>query len=180
MPVVRRAVREVFVNTALFPEMTRTATISPCQKYRYSLRRAWQEGSRIACFIMLNPSTADARQDDPTIRRCIGFSQDWHMDALEVVNLFAWRATDPQSLKVCPSPEGPMNNDYILQAAWRATTIIVAWGSNPYAQSRRLAVSALLKRFPLFCVGTNRDGNPKHPLYAKPVEHPLLWRGAML
>src|SRR4026208_2484913 len=60
--------------------MTRAATISACTRYRYSLRRTWAEGCAIVCFIMLNPSTADADIDDPTIRRCIGFGKSWNFD----------------------------------------------------------------------------------------------------
>ena len=158
---------------------TRTATLSPCTRYRYSLRRTWQEGGRIVCFIMLNPSTADAEIDDPTIRRCIGFGKLWHFDALEVVNLFAWRATKPVALLSASDPVGPDNDAAIEQAAHRAELIVCAWGADPYAVDRARPVLALLKKYPLFCVGTTKTCRPKHPLYAPYIEQPVLWRGAL-
>src|SRR5689334_10494992 len=108
--------------------MERAAMLSPDSNYRYSLRRTWREGSRIVCFIMLNPSTADADLDDPTIRRCIGFAKSWNYDALEVVNLFAWRATKPSVLASIDDPEGLENDGSILKAAARAEMIVCAWG----------------------------------------------------
>lgn len=158
----------------------RSATISPCGKYRYSLRRVWADENRIACFVMLNPSTADAEIDDPTIRRCIGFAKAWHFDALEVVNLFAWRSTDPAALQLSPDAIGPENDAYIEQAADRAALVVCAWGADPFAKTQALALSAMLKRRVLYCVGKNQDGSPKHPLYARSIDQPLLWRGALL
>ena len=82
------------------PEITLSeAVISQDERHRYSLTRRWGDGPRVCCWIMLNPSTADATTDDPTIRRCIGFTHDWGYDALTVVNLYAWRATDPADLR---------------------------------------------------------------------------------
>ena len=111
-------------------ELTRAATISACTKYRYSLRRTWQEGGRVVCFIMLNPSTADADIDDPTIRRCVGFGKSWGYDALEVVNLFAWRETEPKFLITPSDPIGPDNDGAILEASGRAELVVCAWGSH--------------------------------------------------
>ena len=82
------------------PEITLSeAVISQDERHRYSLTRRWGDGPRVCCWIMLNPSTADATTDDPTIRRCIGFTHAWGYDALTVVNLYAWRATDPADLR---------------------------------------------------------------------------------
>lgn len=81
--------------------MERAAEFSGCGRYRYSLRRRWADGGPPACWIMLNPSTADAEKDAPTIRRCIGFSKAWGHNALVVVNLFALRSTDPTALRTC-------------------------------------------------------------------------------
>ena len=82
------------------PEITLSeAVISQDERHRYSLTRRWGNGPRVCCWIMLNPSTADATTDDPTIRRCVRFTQAWGYDALTVVNLYAWRATDPADLR---------------------------------------------------------------------------------
>ena len=82
------------------PEITLSeAVISQDERHRYSLTRRWGYGPAVCCWIMLNPSTADATTDDPTIRRCLRFTQGWGYDALTVVNLYAWRATDPADLR---------------------------------------------------------------------------------
>ena len=70
--------------------MDMKAQLSDCQKYRYALWRRWGEGSQVV-FVMLNPATADAAKDDPTIRRCIGFARAWEFGSLAVGNLFAFR-----------------------------------------------------------------------------------------
>lgn len=160
-------------------DVQRAATLSSCSMYRYSLRRTWQEGARTVCFIMLNPSTADAEIDDPTIRRCIGFGQSWNFDALEVVNLFALRATKPVALLAASDPIGPENDEAIVLAASRAEQIICAWGAEPLAVDRTLPVFAMLKRYPLYCVGVTKSCRPKHPLYVRGDQRPILWRGAL-
>jgi hypothetical protein len=114
---------------------------------------------------MLNPSTADAERDDPTIRRCIGFSQAWGFGSAEIVNLFALRATDPGVLRVHADPVGPETDDHILSAAARAEVVIAAWGAFGFATSRAEHVLSLLSNKRLHCLGRTRSGAPRHPLY---------------
>ena len=78
--------------------MEKGATFSRCGRYRYSLWRRWEEDAPYVLWICLNPSTADAEEDDPTLRRCMGFAQDWGYGASYTANLFAWRATKPQDM----------------------------------------------------------------------------------
>ena len=83
------------MNT-LFPDLPiggieRSADLSPCGNYRYSLRRLWDEKRPGVLWVMLNPSTADANADDPTVRRCMGYARSWGCGSIEVVNLCAWR-----------------------------------------------------------------------------------------
>lgn len=158
----------------------KAATISPCTCYRYSLRRTWQPGGRVVCFIMLNPSTADAEEDDPTIRRCIGFGKSWNFDALEVVNVFAYRTTNPSVLAMVTDPEGPENDAAIQQAAGRAEMVVCAWGAHEMGAGRAMQISAMLKKRPLYCLGMTKTVRPKHPLYVSGDQQPILWRGALL
>lgn len=117
------------------PLRTGLATLSPCGKHRYTLTRhrgpAFQ-GPRVV-FVMLNPSTADASIDDPTIRRCSGFADRLGFDRLDVVNLFSWRATSPVDLLFAPAPEGdPENMRVILRVCGGAAMVVAAWGG-PYS-----------------------------------------------
>jgi hypothetical protein len=145
----------------------RGAVISPCGAYRYELTRRWADGDDIVTWIMLNPSTADADYDDPTIRRCIDFSIRWGCSGLIVQNLFALRATDPRALAQHPDPVGPDNDTYLAKAA--TGTTIAAWGvsgGHP-AHTRADAVLELLRThgtWPM-CVGLTQGGAPRHPLY---------------
>lgn len=118
---------------------------------------------------MLNPSTADAFNDDPTIRRCISFAEREGCTDLTVVNLFALRSTDPKKLIKHPDPVGPLNNQRIKEMIERHKSfgvIVAAWGANKFAQER----GELVKLFwspDILCLGKNKDGSPKHPLYVK-------------
>jgi hypothetical protein len=159
----------------LFGSQPGWADLSPCGTYRYLLGRRIGEGQRTALFVMLNPSTADASEDDPTIRRCIGFARREGCGVLEVVNLFAYRATDPATLRATLDPIGPANDHFLGQAVERASLVVVAWGVVPRRPVRRAwevggAINDNLlahgRRGP-FCLGTTANGAPRHPLYVK-------------
>lgn len=146
--------------------MRRGAHISPCGRYRYTLWRSWCEG--IAGYgslvvIGLNPSTADASNDDPTIRRCVGFARTLGCDSLVMLNLFAYRATNPKDMLAASDPVGDECDRYLkIYAMLPTTTVVAAWGAN--APHERAADVAAM--FPaLQCWGKNKDGSPKHPLY---------------
>lgn len=152
------------------------AVFSPDRVYRYRLSRRWGEGKPV-CFVLLNPSTADETQDDPTIRRCIGYAKDWGIGALEIVNLFALRSTDPRALYRHLHPEGsPENDEHILQAAYESELVVVAWGSHGRLNGRSSVIAPALKRVaPTFCLTTLKDGQPGHPLYLPKSAEPRLW-----
>ncbi len=144
------------------------ADFSPCRKYRYTLRRAWG----VSCasqvmFVMLNPSTADEVQDDPTIRRCIGFAKSWGFQRLVVCNLFAWRSTDPMALRTVADPIGKDNDDFIADCAAESEIIICAWGVHGSLHGRGPSVEQYLSGLdqPTYHLGRTKDGSPKHPLY---------------
>ncbi len=150
------------------------AVISPCGTYRYVLTRKIPSVLRWvkpALFIMLNPSTADAVQDDPTIRRCISFAEREGCTQLRVVNLFALRATDPRELATHEDPIGPENDSFlrseILVSNAVGGLIVAAWGANKFAKDRACSVVDNFHQLPLMCLGNTKDGSPRHPLYVK-------------
>lgn len=153
----------------------KNASISPCGTYRYTLTRRWDRGESLI-FVMLNPSTADAETDDPTIRRCVGFARREGFAALTVVNLYAYRATDPKALLTCGDAVGPDNDRvlslFLLRPWMVGLPAVCAWGAN--AKPDR--VRAFLDKHDkgnLVCLGTTKTGAPKHPLYI-PADQPLV------
>lgn len=152
-----------------------SAVLSEDGAYRYRLSRVWAEGSRCT-FIMLNPSTADAQIDDATIRRCIGYAKTWGHGALDVVNLFALRSTDPEGLYGHADPIGPENDQHLIDVARAATTIVVAWGAHGGHLGRDVAVLDLLRRYASvapMALAFTADGKPRHPLYLRADLQPV-------
>lgn len=158
--------------TAAEPAVTergvrRTARVSDDGVYRYHLGRYWSGGDGILLFVALNPSRADGLVDDPTIRRCMRFAADGGFAGLEVVNLYAFRATDPRELAARGYPVGPENDIAIAGAVVHAREICVAWGVVPAAEARVQQVMPVLRwrdRTPQ-CLRITRSGWPGHPLY---------------
>jgi hypothetical protein len=135
--------------------------------YRYSLTRAWHgAGLRKLVFLMLNPSIADAFKVDNTVRRCMIWAQKWKFGILEVVNIFAFRATKPAAMKKAADPIGPLNDFFIAEACRTADLVVAAWGAHGAFQNRgRQVAGLLLKGVSLTTLVTIEDGHPKHPLY---------------
>lgn len=153
------------------------AWISDDGLYRYRLWRNWDETRPPMAFVMLNPSTADATADDPTIRRCIGFARREGCGGLQVVNLYALRATRPVHLLDHPDPEGPENC-----AAWAETlyeepapVVVAAWGAGGgmvgLPESKALRGASANWR----CLGTTKTGEPRHPLYVRGDQELVPW-----
>ena len=155
--------------------MIRRAQMDSTGTYRYSLLREWGEGGRVL-FVMLNPSTADAEQDDPTIRRCMRFASDAGLGGMSVVNLFALRATDPKELIGASDPVGPMNNQILIYEAAVCDMVVVAWGGEAHGHHRIREVLRLLRPRTLRCLGTTSRGAPRHPLYVPGVRQFEEWR----
>lgn len=149
--------------------LERDAVLSECGRYRYLLRRTWDHGKPRALFIMLNPSTADAEIDDPTIRSCMRLSRGLGYGSFEVVNVFALRATDPDELLTAVDPCGPKNEWHVEAAIGRCDIPIYAWGAWPPAEAASVYIrNAVRSRRPAaFCFGRTKSGAPKHPLYIK-------------
>ena len=151
------------------------ATFSPDRLYRYTLQRRVSLDPGICAFCMLNPSTADEEQDDPTIRRCMGFARAWGYGTLLVVNLFALRATDPRALKEAIYPVGPNNNQAIRDAVGRADRFVMAWGNGGtlYGRADTVRVLINLSQHVVYDLGTTKAGEPRHPLYIPKSQAPV-------
>ncbi|GCE32105.1 hypothetical protein KDA_75890 [Dictyobacter alpinus] len=139
-------------------------------QYRYWLRRWWGSGQETLLWVLLNPSWANAQENDATLNRLIGYSVREGYTHLEVVNLFALRNSDPRALLVAEDPKGMDNDLHIVEASRRAHRIIVAWGNAPFRPRDRFStrdreVLNLLYPRPLWCFGTTQKGGPLHPLY---------------
>ena len=167
---------------ALFDVPSSYARLSDCGTYRYTLGRRWTHdlSAGAAVFVMLNPSTADAEQDDPTIRRCIGFAKALGCGGLHVVNLYAYRATKPADLWKAADPIGP-ENDEVLRETFKAAAredrpVIAAWGANA-APLRAQFVGALARAAgsTLTALGLTKDGAPRHPLYLRSDARPIAF-----
>jgi hypothetical protein len=145
------------------------ATFDPTGTYRYHLWREWDRSLPAVTFVMLNPSTAGAECDDPTLRRCLGFARSWGYGRLEVLNLFAYCTTSPSGLLSAADPEGPENRKW-LKGLSRSRAVVAAWGNVVPRLVRQFPVG---KHPPMRCLGTTALGQPRHPLYV-PADQPLV------
>jgi hypothetical protein len=143
--------------------------------HRYLLTRRWGQGGVTATFVMLNPSTATAREDDPTIRRCVGFARREGCNALTVVNLFGLRSTDPAVLREHPDPVGERNDEFIGQHCLPGRLVVLAWGAHGELDGRgpRVALRLAAAGVTLSCFGLTGNGQPLHPLY-QAADTPLI------
>lgn len=167
------------------------------QIWRYELRRIWDQGLPVLVVIMLNPSTADDRRDDPTILALIHFAKLWGYGSLLIVNFFAFRSSKPQALKpdlLGFSPIGPRNGEFLdramQEAGRRSGLALAAWGAcgavDPaLIEPRQAEIEQLADRYQvdLVCLGRTAGGAPKHPMargkHRIPRDQqPILWREA--
>lgn len=152
--------------------MKKNANLSSCNTYRYLLSRVWDESKGKVMFVMLNPSKADDKVDDPTIRRCIAFAKEWGFGGLYVCNLFAYRATDPKELLKIPNPSGNENSIFIKKCADEVDIIVCAWGNKSIVKSILKEFSPIefltFAKEKLHYLKLTKDGTtPRHPLYVK-------------
>ena len=154
----------------LFPDI-KDAVISPCGLYRYRLSRTWDGRKLPLVWIMLNPSTADAEVDDPTIRRCVSFSKREGAGGIDVLNLFALRATNPAALRHVEDPIGPDNDEWIREVLHPHSRVVVAWGNHGMLLGRAVAVTRRLRESGLDIMALGNK--PRHPLYIR-GDQPLV------
>lgn len=150
------------------------ATFSNCGRYRQALTRDWtKEGqpARAVLFIGMNPSVADAAASDPTCHRELMFARDWGYSRYLKGNMLDWRATSPKDIPPDPSLAcSPANIPILVEMAQEAETVVMAYGKlharfQPVVREVFTAIAALGK--PLQCLGVNKDGSAKHPLYLR-------------
>jgi hypothetical protein len=154
-----------------------TAILSKCGKYRYYLERNFVPNvKKRVIFVMLNPSTADGILDDATIRRCIGFAKAWGYDGLGVVNLYAYRSTDPKALKNVIDPIGPDNTATILNVLTHNKDFVCAWGANA-SRARSEGVLSILRvgKANIYVLGLTKEGKPRHPLFMPASAERCRW-----
>ena len=146
------------------------AILSDDKVYRYQLTRIWDEDKPKVLFIMLNPSTADALEDDPTIIRVVNFAKSWNYGGVFVVNLYAFRSTDPKRLSEIDDPIGPENITHIRELVGSVDRVIYAWGNKKTEPKwlRELITTP-------YCIAHSTKGIPKHPLYLKGDSQPILY-----
>jgi hypothetical protein len=158
------------------------ATFSDDREYRYRLFRSWNEKRPPVTWLMLNPSTADERILDNTVRGCLKRAMDWNYGELWITNLFALRSTDPRALYEHADPVGPDNDEHIAEVVdftyKRGGIVIAGWGTHGKLRDRgefvRQKIGAMGHL--LYTLHVNADGSPKHPLYVAHDVMPTVWR----
>lgn len=144
--------------------MDNSAIFSDDGLYRYWLSRTIAPAGKLVTFIGLNPSTADASKDDPTISRCINFAKRWEASTLIVVNLFAYRSTNPRFLKEVADPVGPENDAWLKKVVMESDIVIAAWGNRGAFNGRDELVKRMFTN-QLQTLRLTKSGMPSHPLY---------------
>ncbi len=140
--------------------------------YRFTLLRQWNPELPSIAFLCLNPSTATAEIPDPTVTRCVQFSKDWCFGRFWMLNLFAWRSTDPKGLLTTDDPIGSRNDQAIAETIAAVDVVCCAWGTHsgkvrPLIAARVPQVLAMIPEAKRFCLKLNGDGQPGHPLFLK-------------
>jgi hypothetical protein len=156
------------------------AVFSSCGKYRYMLSRTWTPGEKYCVFVGLNPSTADEEKDDPTIRRCISYAQRWGYGGMVMLNLFAFRSTDPKGLLSVEDPVGPENDTWfdLIYFSPNVDKVVAAWGVHGSLKKRDQEIKdRMAYGFEVF--GLTKEGHPKHPLYLKKDIMTIPWITAL-
>ncbi len=163
----------LIVDVSMGTQGRASATFDRDRRYRYRLSRAWAGPQPRVVWCMLNPSHADATLSDRTLDRVIGFSKSWGYGAAEVVNLFAWRSSDPRELKSVADPVGRRNDEAIVDAVLVADEVIVAWGNHGTIANPNTGIPRCQEVMSLFsrrgvsprALGFTKRGQPRHPLY---------------
>ncbi len=149
--------------------MLNDCIFSPDRRYRYVLKHRWDElmPENACMWIGLNPSTADEQQLDPTLRRIRGFCIVNDFNCFYMLNIFAFRATDPKVMKQESDPTGPENDRWLREISDKCSIVVACWGTHGKHVGRGEEVIRLFSkhRKKLHCLDRTKDGHPMHPLY---------------
>lgn len=165
--------------------MSFDTVFSPCRLYRYLWKYTWAPRLPPMVIIGLSPSTADEQRKDPTVTRGANFAAAWGFGALWMMNLFAFRATDPRDMKAAADPIGPENNEWLITVCGDVVhnlngRVLAAWGNHGTHRNRSRDVVLLMgqnARVPLWALKVTKAGQPQHPLYLPAALKPFEWRG---
>lgn len=150
------------------------AIFSMDRRYRYLVRRRVALAKGICLWIMLNPSSANETENDPTVRRCITFARDWGFGTMEVVNLYALVSTVPPKLWKESDPVGPENDRHILEAAQKADRVMLGWGNHGVGRARAVVEMLQQAGIPMGYLELTQEGQPRHPLYVRKNRVPTI------
>jgi hypothetical protein len=159
----------------------RQTIFSPCRQYRYTLWRdltMFPERPGYVQFIGLNPSKADEVKNDNTVTRCINFAKSWGYGSLCMTNIFAYKATDPEEMKLFPAPIGHDNDRWLILCAQQAALVVAAWGNDGEYLGRAAQVMEMLNSHDVTptCLDITKQGEPIHPLYVPGDRKPIPYR----
>ena len=154
--------------------MQKDAILSEDKKYRYVLSRIWDESKPKVMIIGLNPSTADAINDDPTITKCINFAKSWGYGGVYMLNLFAFRTSKPKVMFSADEPIGVENDKYLIDYSLKCDKVVCTWGNDGSYKNRNSEIKSILSN--LHYLALNKSGEPAHPLYLKSELIPIKFR----
>jgi hypothetical protein len=182
----RHSLADPFPAPAAWRGDTAAALFSPCGRYRWWLVRHWCPERSPVLFVGLNPSTADAGRDDPTLRRLCGLAGCWGHGGVLVLNLFSRVGSDPAQLRKSPQPVGEHTDAWMVTAlGWLGAQasngsgppprVWVGWGHQGGLHGRCQQVLPLLQcwKGDVVCLGITRHGQPRHPLFTRASQPPL-------
>lgn len=140
------------------------AILNEERTHRYKLWRRWDSSKGMILFIGLNPSRGDETYNDPTIIRCCKFAQDWGYGGIYFGNLYSFRTPLPSELiKNIETAKNADTDRHLIHMINDAKIVVAAWGRWSFIEDRSDQVLSIIPE--PFCMGTNQDGSPKHPLY---------------
>ncbi len=148
------------------------ACFNSARTHRYYLQRSWDFDRPAMAFVCLNPSTADEYTNDPTVTRCINFANGWGYGTFYMLNLFAFRATDPKDMKAAADPVGKLNDSWIKGITDECHLTVAAWGNHGAYLGRDKEVRKLFNN--LYCLKITKSNQPYHPLYLRADLQPFL------